>query len=79
LPKARVLVEQGGAQLAVARPTLELGQRDREVVQEEAPAAVVEVDRLRVAALEQVVLLMEVAMDQPDVPRLRAQPGCGGL
>ena len=52
--------------LVVPRPTVELPQRDGYVVQVEAPAAVVEVDRPRLGAVEQEVLVVEVAVDQAE-------------
>ena len=62
-----------------ARPVLELEQRDREVVEEEAPAAVVEVDHARRGAREQVVLLVQVAVDEARRARLRGQLACARL
>ena len=53
---------------------LDLEQGDGEVVERMAPAAVVEVDRLRGAVHEQVVLLVQIAVDEHGV-----ELACRGL
>ena len=60
-------------ELVVPRPLLQLPQGDGEVVQVEAPAAVVEVDRPHRTSVEQEVLVVEIAVDQAEPARLLRQ------
>src|SRR6266516_2911451 len=62
----RVRFQERVAELVVTRPTLQLGQRDREVVQVEAPAAIVEVDRSRLTTMKEEVLVVEVSVDEAE-------------
>ena len=59
-------VEQGIAELAVPGSLLELPERDGEVVEVEAPAAVVEVDRSYRTLAEQEVLVVKIAVDETE-------------
>src|SRR5262245_27595169 len=58
--------EERISQLAVSGPLLELEQRDREVVQVEPPAAVVEVDCSCLAFVEEDVFVMKVAVNEAE-------------
>lgn len=56
-------------ELVVPWPVLEFRERDREVVEVESPAAVVEVDRIRLAAVEKDVLVVEIAVEEAEGAR----------
>jgi hypothetical protein len=66
-------VRSASPELVVPRSVLELPQGDGQVVQVEAPAAVVEVDRPYRTTVEQEVLIVEIAIDQAERVRLFRQ------
>ena len=73
----RVRLQERVAELVVSWPTLQLGQRDREVVQVEAPAAIVEVDRSGLTTMKEEVLVVEVSVDEAEGTGLLRQRSRG--
>src|SRR4051812_17747739 len=68
--QAAVATQQRRAQGGEARVVDDLVERHHQVVEKVAPAAVVEVDRVNLAVVEQVVLLVQVAVDEAEGARL---------
>jgi len=62
----RVGLQERVAELVVPLSTFQLGQRDREVVQVEAPATIVEVEHSRLTTMKQEVLVVEISVDEAE-------------
>jgi hypothetical protein len=69
----RVGVQERIPELLVPWPTLQLTQGDREVVQVESPAAIVEVDGLCLTTMKEDVLVVEIAVDETEGAGLSAR------
>jgi hypothetical protein len=62
----RVGLQERVSELVVPWPVLKLRQRRGEVVEVEAPAAIVEVDRSCLTSIEEEVLVVEIAVDEAE-------------